>query len=204
VNQDLDQDLAGVEPMDRELIIIVSGLPRSGTSMMMKMLEAGGVEPLTDNIRKADEDNPQGYYEFERVKQIEHDKAWLEQARGKAVKMISALLKHLPSQYQYKVIFMQRDVVEVLASQKEMLIRRGEPADKVDDEKMAAIFRRHLAQVQAWLDKQPNVAVLYVDYGQTVEGPLVQAQRVTDFLGGSLNVPAMATAVDSRLYRQRV
>jgi hypothetical protein len=91
-----------------------------------------------------------------------------------------------------------------LASQKEMLIRRGEPADKVDDEKMAAIFRRHLAQVQAWLDKQPNVAVLYVDYGQTVEGPLVQAQRVTDFLGGSLNVPAMATAVDSRLYRQRV
>ena len=167
------------------------------------MLEAGGVEPLTDNIRKADEDNPQGYYEFERVKQIEHDKAWLEQARGKAVKMISALLKHLPPQYQYKVIFMQRDVAEVLASQKEMLIRRGEPADKVDDEKMAAIFRRHLAQVQAWLDKQPNVAVLYVDYGQAVQGPLVQAKRVTDFLGGSLDVPAMATAVDSRLYRQR-
>ncbi len=189
--------------MDREVITVVSGLPRSGTSMMMKMLEAGGVEPLTDNIRKADEDNPRGYYEFERVKQIEHDKAWLENAYGKAVKMISALLKHLPSQYHYKVIFMQRDVAEVLASQKQMLIRRGEPANKADDQKMAAIFRRHLAQVQAWLDKQPNVAVLYVDYGHTVREPLAQAQKIADFLGASLDVTAMAAAVDSALYRQR-
>ncbi len=189
--------------MDREVIIVVSGLPRSGTSMMMKMLEAGGVEPLTDQIRKADEDNPGGYYEFERVKQIEHDKTWLEQARGRAVKMISALLRHLPPEYKYKVIFMQRDIAEVLASQEKMLIRRGEPADKVDDQKMAAIFRRHLAQVKAWLDKQPNLEVLYLDYGQTVQKPLAQAQTVTDFLGGSLDASAMAAAVDSSLYRQR-
>ncbi len=189
--------------MDREVIIVVSGLPRSGTSMMMRMLEAGGVEPLTDHIRKADEDNPGGYYEFERVKQIEHDTTWLEEARGKAVKMISALVRHLPPRFRYKVIFMQRDIAEVLASQEKMLMRRGEPADKVDDEKMAAIFRRHLAQVEAWLDKQPNLDVLYLDYGQTVQEPLLQARRVADFLGGSLDVPAMTAAVDSSLYRQR-
>lgn len=189
--------------MDREVITVVSGLPRSGTSMMMKMLDAGGMRPLTDNVRKADEDNPGGYYEFERVKQIEHDRTWLKGAGGKAVKMISALLKHLPPEYEYKVIFMRRDIAEVLASQKTMLIRRGEPADKVDDEKMAAIFRRHLAQVQAWLDSQSNLDVLYLSYGQTVQEPLVQAQRVADFLGVSLDVLAMAAAVDSRLYRQR-
>jgi hypothetical protein len=110
-----------------ERIVVVSGLPRSGTSMMMKMLEAGGIPVLTDYEREADEDNPKGYFEFERVKNLKDgDDAWLPQAKGKVVKVIAALLTDLPSSYEYEVIFMRRAMPEILASQRQMLIRRGE------------------------------------------------------------------------------
>ena len=125
--------------MTQEPITIVSGLPRSGTSMMMKMLEAGGMPVLTDSWRSADEDNPKGYYEFERVKQIKTDQAWLPQAQGKVVKMISELLQYLPPIYCYRVIFMRRKLEETLASQRQMLQRRGEPAPVVSDESLAGI-----------------------------------------------------------------
>lgn len=171
--------------------------------MMMKMLDAGGMEILTDHIRTPDQDNPQGYYEFERVKKIEHDQEWLPHAEGKAVKLISALLKHLPPTHRYRVVFMQRKMGEILGSQKRMLIRRGEPDDKVADEEMAAIFERHLAQVEAWLDGQANVEVMYVRYDQVVQDPLPHAQGVNAFLGGTLNTEEMARAVDPTLYRQR-
>jgi len=193
----------GAKIMDRESITIVSGLPRSGTSMLMKMLEAGGMEVLTDNIRTADEDNPKGYYEFERVKQIEHDQSWLEDARGKAVKMISALLKHLPQGYTYKVIFMRRRIEEILDSQRQMLIRRGQPTDAASDEKMAELFRQHLQRVAAWIDKQPNVEALYVNYSEILESSTKQAKRINQFLGHTLNVENMADVVDQTLYRQR-
>ncbi len=189
--------------MNNETITIVSGLPRSGTSMMMKMLEAGGLEPLTDNIRAADEDNPKGYFEFERVKQIEHDKAWLEEARGRVVKLISALLKHLPSSYNYKVIFMRRAMPEILASQRQMLIRRGEPADSVPDDKMAAMFDKHVAQVESWLAAQPNIETIYVSYNEAIDDPRSHALRINDFLAGSLNVDAMTAVADRTLYRQK-
>ena len=189
--------------MDQNSIIIVSGLPRSGTSMMMKMLEAGGMSILTDRIREADEDNPLGYYEFERVKQTEHDKTWLPEARGKAVKMVSALLKHLPPEYQYSILFMQRDMDEILASQKKMLLRRGEPTDSVSNERMAQVFEKHLAQMRAWLNHQPNAKTLFVNYDETVQDPMTQAQRVNEFLGGSLNIVEMAAVVDPKLHRQR-
>ena len=190
-------------PMTNDTITIVSGLPRSGTSMMMKMLAAGGLEPLTDNIRTADEDNPKGYFEFERVKQIEHDKAWLEDARSRVVKLISALLKYLPPSYQYKVIFMKRAMPEILASQRQMLMRRGEPADKVPDEKMAAMFNKHVAQVEAWLAEQPNVDVLYVNYNEVLKDPRSHAEQIDTFLGGSLAVADMIEVVDRALYRQQ-
>jgi hypothetical protein len=189
--------------MDREIITIVSGLPRSGTSMMMKMLEAGGIPPLTDKIRTADEDNPKGYYEFERVKQIEHDQSWLEDAKGKAVKMISALLKHLPQGYTYKVIFMRRQIEEILASQRQMLVRRGEPTDTVSDEKMAELFRGHLKQIQTWIDESPNVEVIYVSYNEILEDPDTHVKRINQFLANTLNVENMVGVVDQRLYRQR-
>lgn len=191
--------------MHPRTITIVSGLPRSGTSMLMKMLEAGGIELLTDNIRTADEDNPKGYYEFERVKQLKQDSDWLEDAGERAVKIISALLKHLPQDhaYAYKVIFVRRKLEEVLASQKQMLIRRGEPTDTISDEKMAELFRKHLSQVETWIDEQPNVEVLYVSYNEVLEHPQEQAQRINQFLGSTLDVERMASVVDKSLHRQR-
>jgi hypothetical protein len=189
--------------MNNETITIVSGLPRSGTSMMMKMLAAGGLEPLTDNLRRADEDNPKGYFEFERVKQIEQDKGWLEDARGRVVKLISALLKHLPTDYHYKVIFMRRAMPEILASQRQMLIRRGEPVDTVPDEKMAAMFEKHLAQVESWLAAQSNIEAIYVSYNDVMKDARPHAERINRFLGGSLNVDAMTEAADRALYRQK-
>jgi len=190
-------------PIDPDLIAVVSGLPRSGTSLMMKMLDAGGLSPLTDHIRSADEDNPQGYYEFERVKKLKEDRDWLPDAKGKAVKVISALLTRLPAGYEYRVIFMRRNMSEILASQRQMLIRRGEPADSVNDADMGALFARHLQQVEAWLAGQPNMRVLYVNYNELVKAPLAHAQRVNEFLGGRLDVARMAGAVDPNLHRQR-
>jgi hypothetical protein len=189
--------------VDKQAVIIVSGLPRSGTSMMMKMLEASGVPILTDNIRTADEDNPKGYYEFERVKQIETDQAWLEGAEGQVVKMISALLKHLPSTYDYKVIFMRRRIEEILASQRQMLIRRGEPTDTVSDEKMAGLYRKHLVQIEAWLAGQPNIDVLYVTYHEVIDHARDHAEQINRFLGGTLDEDKMVEVVDQMLYRQR-
>jgi len=171
--------------------------------MMMRMLEAGGMPVLTDRIRTADEDNPQGYYEFERVKQIEQDQGWLEDAKGKAVKMIAALLKHMPGDYQYKVVFMRRNIQEILASQRQMLLRRGEPTDTVSDERMAALFAQHLQRVEAWLSAQPNVEVLYVDYNQMLRQPAMHAAEVNRFLGHKLDLERMAAVVEPDLYRQR-
>lgn len=189
--------------MSEKAITIVSGLPRSGTSMMMKMLEAGGLEILTDEVRTADDDNPKGYYEFERVKQLEEDKAWLPDAQGKGVKIITALLRHLPPDYRYKVIFMRRHMEEILASQRQMLINRGEPTDRVDDQKLASMFRRHVTQVEAWLAEQPNLETLYVHYTAVLTDPAAQAARVNEFLDRTLDERAMVEAVDRRLYRQR-
>jgi hypothetical protein len=169
----------------------------------MKMLEAGGMGVLTDDIRTADADNPKGYYEFERVKQLEHDQSWLEDAEGRAVKIIAALLKHLPSGYSYKIIFLRRNIQEILASQKQMLIRRGEPTDSVSDEKMAELFRGHLRRVETWLDGQPHIDVLYVHYHQVLEAPLEYAQKINRFLGDTLDEDRMAGVIDQSLYRQR-
>ena len=126
-------------------IVVVSGLPRSGTSMMMKMLEVGGIPPVTDNHRMADDDNPKGYYEFERVKKLDKgDTEWLADAPGKVVKVIAALLTYLPPTYNYKVIFMRRLMPEILASQRQMLVRRGEAPNKFKDEDMARIIEKHV------------------------------------------------------------
>ena len=189
--------------MEQESIVVVSGLPRSGTSMMMNMLQAGGLPVLTDNIRTANVDNPKGYYELEKVKQLEQDQSWLEEAQGKAVKIIATLLKHLPPTYSYKVIFMRRKIKEVLASQTQMLIRRGEASDTISDEKMAALFERHLERIEAWLAQQPNIEVIYTDYNEVQNNPLAQAKRIDRLMGNRLDVENMAAVVDPSLYRQR-
>ena len=184
-------------------VIIVSGLPRSGTSMMMKMLEAGGMALVIDGIRTADEDNPKGYYEFERVKQLDKgDTAWVAEAQGKAVKVISALLEYLPPEYEYKVLFMNRKMPEVLASQRKMLERRGEKSE-ISDEKLAELLRKHVQQVKLWLTRQPNFTMLDLDYNAMLADPEPWAEEVNAFLGGGLNVRAMVEVVDPNLYRNR-
>jgi hypothetical protein len=192
------------KPTPTQVVTVVSGLPRSGTSMMMRVLDEGGIPPLTDEIREADKDNPKGYYEFERVKKLdEGDTAWVEDAQGKAVKVISALLKYLPEGYTYKVIFMRRKIEEILASQRQMLIRRGEPSDSVSDEELTELFGKHLSQIQAWIDGQPNVEAIHVSYNDVMENPLEQSERINQFLGDTLDVEKMVGVVDQALYRQR-
>src|SRR5215831_12895524 len=143
-------------------IIIVSGLPRSGTSLMMQMLENGGVEVVTDNIRTADSDNPRGYYELEKVRRIKQDKSWLPLMRGKAFKMVSQLLYDLPRGETYRIVFMERDLDEVLASQDIMLNRLGKRS--TPREQMKQSYALHLERLHEWLREQPHIAVLRVSY----------------------------------------
>jgi hypothetical protein len=185
-------------------IIIVSGLPRSGTSMMMKILEAGGIPPLIDSIRTPDEDNPKGYYEFERVKKLDQgDFTWLADARGKAVKIIAALLIHLPTTHDYRVIFMNRALPEIMASQRKMLIHRGEDPHKISDDQLITLFEKHLSQVNSWINSQPNIKRIDINYNQVLENPGPQIEQVNRFLGNTLDVNRMLQVIDPNLYRQR-
>jgi hypothetical protein len=182
-------------------IIIVSGLPRSGTSLMMQMLASGGVEVVTDAIRSADTDNPRGYFEFERVKKIKEDKSWLPAVRGKAVKMVSQLLYDLPADERYRILFMERDLDETLVSQEKMLQRLNRPA--APREQIRHAYLLHLERLHAWLERQTNLAVLRVRYNDLVEQPHDQARRVSEFLCGAADVEDMVRAVDASLYRNR-
>jgi len=186
-----------------QFITIVSGLPRSGTSMMMQMLAAGGILPLADNIRQADEDNPRGYYEFERVKQVEKDTSWLDDAEGKVVKMVYRLLYDLPADRQYRVVFMTRNLDEVIASQQVMLERHGKATDDLDGPRLADVYRRQLEQIMAWLDSQFNFSVLTVDYRDVLADSKGIVQQLNKFLGDRLDTDAMLRVPDGALHRQR-
>jgi hypothetical protein len=187
-----------------EPLIIVSGLPRSGTSMMMKMLEAGGLPIMTDSIRTADIDNPKGYYEYERVKDLEKetDKSYIKEGRGKVLKVISFLLKDLPDENAYKIIFMRRDLGEVIASQNKMIKHRGEKDDS-DDKMMIDAYMNHLAAVRIMVRKRPNFEMVEIRYDTTVQDPKEAARQVNVFLGGKLNEAAMGQMVDADLYRNK-
>lgn len=188
----------------KQPVVVVSGLPRSGTSMMMRMLAEGGVPVVTDGLRRADDDNPKGYFELEVVRQLkEGNSAWLKDASGKAVKVISALLEYLPPEYQYKVIFMERDSQETLASQKKMLDHRGQ-VSKLSDEDMERQFHEHLAAVKPWLVRQPNMEVLYVKYNSLLAEPEPFCERIAEFLDLPLNQASMLAVPDEQLYRNRV
>ena len=186
--------------MDSE-IIVVSGLPRSGTSLMMQMLDRGGVEVVTDHVRTADTDNPRGYYELEAVKKLEQDKSWLPDTRGKAVKMVSQLLYNLPLNEKYRVIFMERDLDEVLESQEKMLARLGRPA--VPRHQMRQSYTIHLQRLHAWLQQQSHMVVLRVSYNDLLKQPAHLAERVSTFLDGRTDASRMAESVDPSLYRNK-
>lgn len=185
--------------MKPSYITVVSGLPRSGTSMMMKMLEAGGMSPLTDHLRAADVDNPNGYYEFERVKQLpQGDTAWLADAQGKVVKIVAVFLPHLPPQFDYRIIFMQRAVREVTASQHTMLEHRGS-SRQVSAEELIVLFQKHLHQVDAWFKTQPRVKRLDVNYNDLLRSPAPHIENIRLFLDLGLDSEKMGAIVDPNL-----
>jgi hypothetical protein len=185
------------------MITIVSGLPRSGTSLMMQMLVAGGMTALSDGERRADSDNPRGYLEWERIKQLPNDPACIAEAEGKVVKVISRLLLSLPAGLEYRIIFMQRPLPEVLASQDEMLRRRGTYKEGTDPAVISAAFEKHLREVYAWLDGKPYVKTLGVQYHDVLSSPKEIGQQLAHFLAMPLDLEGMARQVDSSLYRNR-
>jgi hypothetical protein len=186
------------------MITIVSGLPRSGTSLMMQMLVAGGMSPLSDGERTADTDNPRGYLEWERVKQLPNEPNCIAEAEGKVVKVISRLLLALPpSGYDYRVVFMQRPLPEVIASQDQMLRRRGTYKEGVNSAVISAAFEKHLRDVHTWSDGKPNVQVLWIPYHEVLQDARRVGQTLSDFVELPLNLEAMVGQVDGSLYRNR-
>ena len=171
---------------------------------MMNILAEGGLPVITDGSRMADEDNPNGYFEVEVVKQMsEGNVDWLADAQGKAVKIISALLEHLPQAYTYRVIFMEREIKEILASQRKMLAHRHEVL-KSNDGEVEQQFQRHLSTLKPWLARQPNMEVLYISYNALLADPYLFCQRVIEFIGTSLDLERMLSVPNKELYRNRV
>lgn len=181
-------------------IIIVSGLPRSGTSMMMQMIHAGGVPTVTDGNREADENNPKGYFEDDRIKKLNKDNSWVGEAEGKGMKVIAQLLKFLPKEYNYRVVFMTRDMSEVLRSQQKMLGRNPNEFPMA----IANAFQKELEFVKSWSKTEPGVSIEYIDYSDTISNPMETAEKVNEFLGGHLDVEKMAQVIDPNLYRNKV
>lgn len=194
--------MAILNPM-RTFITVVSGLPRSGTSLLMQMLTAGGIIPMTDALRQADEDNPKGYFEFERVKALPGDTAWLPDAQGKAVKVIHRLLKQLPGGYEYRVLFAERALDEVLASQGRMLARLGKAGGALPPERLKAIFQQEIDRVLSEVEGKPGFHLLRVPHARLIQAPMEQAARINAFLGGGLDEAAMAAVVDPALHRNK-
>jgi hypothetical protein len=185
------------------MITIVSGLPRSGTSLMMQMLVAGGLSPLADGERVADADNPRGYLEWERIKTLPQDPGCIAEAEGKLVKVISKLLLSVPAGHEYRVLFMQRPLPEIIASQDTMMRRRGTFKEGANAAAISAAFENHLREVYAWLDGKPYVKLLRLPYHDVLNKPKEIARQIQDFLQLDLNIAAMVQQVDASLYRNR-
>lgn len=191
---------------ERKPIIVVSGLPRSGTSMMMQILVAGGIEPITDNQRQPDENNSKGYYEYNDVKALaNHNYSCIDNAQGKAIKVVSTLLKYLPEDRRYKVIFMQRNINEVLASQAAMLKKLGHAeTTTAEDEKLRAKYLKHLDQTTKWLNNCSNMDALFVSYSEALCSPDTTVDKIGKFLSADLNRNAMQISIDKNMQHQRL
>ena len=199
INEQLEFVDKGEFKHRKDQIVVVSGLPRSGTSLMMQMLHNGGHEMLTDAKREADDSNPKGYFEYEPVMSLHKDNSWLGEAKNKAVKIVAPLLVHLDPQYRYKIIFMKRDLDEIITSQQKMI---GKQTD-VFPTKLFNAFHKHLKSVAAWKDREPNVELVYVDYAEMVNNPEALVKTVTSFIGVDLDEQKMMNSVDKKLYRNK-
>ncbi len=184
-------------------IIVVSGLPRSGTSLMMQALGRGGIKLYWDHKRKADRSNPKGYFEHEAVKRLARDSSWLDGAKNKAVKIVSPLLVHLPASHGYKIIFMQRDLDEILESQAKMLAREGKIDNSTHRDQLKTTFEKHLAQIERWIQKNENATMIFVNYLDLIKNPEQELEKTREFLQRDLDVESMVSVVDPSLYRVR-
>lgn len=180
-------------------IVVVSGLPRSGTSLMMQMLQSGGIEVLTDSNRKADVSNPKGYLEYKPVMALHKDNSWLNIAQNKSIKIVAPLLKFLDPKYRYKVIFMTRDLSEVVKSQQKMI---GKDIDTLPV-KLFEAYKRQLQQVETWKEKEPSVEFIYIDYKDAIYNTERTVKKVASFVGKQLNTEAMQSCVDKNLHRNK-
>ena len=187
----------------KNFVTIVSGLPRSGTSMMMRMLEAGGISPVVDGERKANADNPMGYYEFEPVKALKEDSSWVADSTGQAVKVIYKLVYDLPNNVPYRIVFMQRDIEEVLSSQEKMMRRDGLDPDTIGRDLLYNLFQTDVMDFRRWAEVQGNIQIMYADYRRMIDEPEEMSRHIAEFLGQDLDIPAMASVVDPDLYRNR-
>ncbi|CAA0102462.1 Uncharacterised protein [Halioglobus japonicus] len=184
-------------------ITIISGLPRSGTSAMMQMLVGAGMEALTDDLRTPDKDNPKGYYELEIVQKLKDDASWVEDAQGKVVKVVSPLLKYLPDGKEYDLIFMRRDLDEIIASQSKMIEHRGSDGAELEAEQLTRAYKNHLKDIYIWMGPKSNIRVVSVNYRDLIDRPSDVSADVANFLGGNLDPDKMAAVVDADLYRNR-
>ncbi|MAY32383.1 MAG: sulfotransferase [Rhodovulum sp.] len=187
----------------KNFVTIVSGLPRSGTSMMMRMLEAGGISPVVDGERKANADNPMGYYEFEPVKALKEDSSWVADSTGQAVKVIYKLVYDLPNNVPYRIVFMQRDIEEVLSSQEKMMRRDGLDPDTIGRDLLYNLFQTDVMDFRRWAEVQGNIQIMYADYRRMIDEPEEMSRHIAEFLGQDLDIQAMASVVDPDLYRNR-
>jgi predicted AlkP superfamily phosphohydrolase/phosphomutase/tetratricopeptide (TPR) repeat protein len=180
-------------------VIIVSGLPRSGTSMMMQILEAGGIEVFTDEIRQPDQNNPKGYFEYEKTKSLAKDNTWVQEAEGQALKVIAHLLPYLPNNLKYKVIFMQRDMKEVIRSQQKMINKNIDTFPVA----IAQAFEKEVEKVMAWARKEPDVDLLVLNYSEIIANPETEVKKISSFLNVYLDENEMISVIDPTLYRNK-
>jgi hypothetical protein len=168
---------------------------------MMQMLGAGGVELLVDSARSADADNPWGYCEYEPVKRLHRDAAFLRDADGKAVKVIHALVTAIPSDREVRFVAMRRDLAAVVASQQRMLARRSAPTGGIPEGRLAEILMAQLEEALHWVADQPRFSLLEVDYADVLRDARTVAEKVDAFLGGGLDPVAMAGCIHRRQHR---
>ncbi|WP_347374167.1 alkaline phosphatase family protein [Aequorivita sp. Q41] len=183
----------------KDQIVLVSGLPRSGTSLMMQMLDKGGINTLTDGKRAADESNPKGYYEYEAVMALHKDNSWMEKAQNKSLKVVAPLLKHINPEFRYKIIFMKRDLDEVIKSQQKMI---GKRTDTLPISLLNA-YQEQLNHIEVWKEREPGVELVYIDYKEVLESPNKMLDKIEAFIGLPLNKVAMGRCIDKSLYRNK-
>lgn len=200
---------------DQEIITIISGLPRSGTSLMMQIVEAAGLSIFTDGKRLADDSNQRGYYEHDRISGLlqQSDRSWLAATRGQALKIVAPLLSALPLRFKpdqegaqprkapsYRILFMERDIREILASQSAMLQRLGKKPPQGD---LAKAYQQQVTNAACWI-QQHQIPTLGIDYHDLVHGSDDLLRKIAAFLGTPDKLAEMQAVIDPRMHRARI